>query len=312
MLKLFPPESLTRIAVVGAGAVGCYFGGMLARGGSPVTLIGRPEHVDAIRRDGLFMDRLTFKESVAVTASTEMSAAQDCDLVLFCVKTLDTEGAARELAPFLAGNAVVLSMQNGVDNVERIRSATGIEAVPAVVYVAASMSAPGWVKHAGRGDLLIGDIKRSSRRHDLAAIASLFAAAQVPCVVSAEIEVELWKKMMMNCAYNAISALSQVKYGSILENELTREVLQEAVREGVAVARAEGVTLSEDATIAAALALGGKMTEARSSTAQDLARHKRTEMDSLNGYIVRRGREHGIETPVNKTLYALVKQLEES
>lgn len=298
--------------VVGAGAVGCYFGGMLARAGNPVVLIGRPEHVNAIRRDGLFMDTMTFKESVAVSASTEMSAAQNAGLVLFCVKTLDTEEAARELAPFLAPDAVVLSMQNGVDNVERMRSASQMEAVPAVVYVAASMSAPGRVQHAGRGDLLIGDRKSSSRVHDLAAVCSLFAAALVPCVVSAEIEVELWKKMMMNCAYNAISALSKSKYGAILENELSREVLQDAVREAVAVAHAEGVALSEEAMVAAALDLGGKMTEARSSTAQDLGRHKRTEIDSLNGYIVRRGGGHGIPTPVNKTLYALVKQLEES
>ncbi|MGH9439168.1 MAG: ketopantoate reductase family protein, partial [Terriglobia bacterium] len=145
-----------RVAVMGAGAVGCYFGGMLARAGAPVTLIGRPQHVEAINREGVFIDGVNFQEKIPVSASTELSTAREAQVVLFCVKTLDTEQVARALAPHLARGATVISLQNGVDNVERIRAAVGLEAIAAVVYVAAEMAGPGHVKHSGRGDLIIG------------------------------------------------------------------------------------------------------------------------------------------------------------
>src|SRR5579863_6578054 len=134
-----PEEGWPRIAVVGAGAVGSYFGGMLARAGAPVTLIGRAPHVEAINRDGLFIDSIHFKESVSVSASTELAAVRDADIVLFSVKTVDTESAAKSLAPHLAPDTIVVSLQNGVDNVERIDFAAGIQALPAVVYIAAEM-----------------------------------------------------------------------------------------------------------------------------------------------------------------------------
>src|SRR5439155_14649732 len=139
-------------------------------------------------------------------ASVAVEAARDADLVHFCVKAFDTEDAASSLAPHLARGAVVLSLQNGVDNVERIRAAGGFEALPAVVYVAAAMTGPGRVKHTGRGDLIVGD-PQGGRRADLERLAALFARAGVPCAVSDDIEAELWTKMSMNCAYNAVSAL---------------------------------------------------------------------------------------------------------
>src|SRR5271154_973427 len=195
-------DSWPRIAVLGAGAVGSYFGGMLARAGAPVTLIGRPRHVEAITRDGLFLDSANFQEHISVTSSTSESAARDADIVLLCVKTVDTEDAAKALAPYLGVGAVLISLQNGVDNVERIRFATNIAAVPAVVYVAAAITAPGRIKHSGRGDLVIGSFP---------AIAATFARAGIPCRVSENIEADLWTKMIMNCAYNAISALDRAK-----------------------------------------------------------------------------------------------------
>ena len=189
-------DSWPRIAVLGAGAVGSYFGGMLARAGAPVTLIGRPRHVEAINRDGLFLDSLHFQEHIAVPASTSESAARDADIVLLCVKTVDTENAAKALTAHLSAGSVVISLQNGVDNVERVRAASTIAAIPAVVYVAAAITAPGRIKHSGRGDLVIG-----SRPE----IAAMFARAGIPCRVSDNIETDLWTKMIMNCAYNAIS-----------------------------------------------------------------------------------------------------------
>jgi 2-dehydropantoate 2-reductase len=305
---MFSPLPAT--AVVGAGAVGCYFGGMLARAGVPVTLIGRPAHVEAIQRDGLLLDGLHVHERIAVNASTELAAAYDAHLVLFCVKTTDTEATARALASHLNRASVVVSMQNGVDNVERIRSASGIHAVAAVVYVAAAMTAPGQVKHSGRGDLILGRTPSSPAEVNLDAVAALFERAEVPCRIAAEIRKELWSKMLMNCAYNAVSALSRERYGRIAADAGARELIREIITEAVAVARSEGVALDARAMTEAAYTLGQAMSGALSSTAQDIERGKLTEIDSLNGYVVRHAAQSGIPAPVNRTLYTLIKLLE--
>jgi len=310
-------ENWPRIAVLGAGAVGCYFGGMLARAGAPVTLIGRPPHVEAIARHGLFFDGLHFQQQVQVAASTEISTARDAAVVLFCVKTLNTDEASKSLAPHLAPNATVISLQNGVDNVERIRSASNIDAFAAVVYVAAAMTAPGRVKHSGRGDLILGDLPGrpqpdGQRRHQLDRLASLFEHAGVPCRVSDNVQGELWLKMIVNCAYNAISALGRAQYRRAGANRWTRELMVKVTDEALEVARAAGVRLPDVDMVETVLKISESMPEATSSTAQDLARGKPTEIDSLNGYLVRRGAESGVPTPVNQTLHALVKLLEES
>src|SRR5262249_21923166 len=168
-----------KIAVIGAGAVGGYFGGMLACAGAPVVMIGRPAFVAAVKDKGLALDTLQFRENVRVEAASELGAARGAEIVLFCVKTTDTEETARALAPLPAPNALVAAMQNGVDNVERIREASGIEALGCVVYVAASVPQPGTVKHVGRGDLVVGPRNARTER-----FAALFERAKVPCRIS--------------------------------------------------------------------------------------------------------------------------------
>jgi len=311
-----PGSESARVAVVGAGAVGSYFGGMLARAGVRVTLIGRPAHVEAIHRDGLFLDCVTFQEKVKVEASTEISAARDAEFVLLCVKTLDTGETMRALKPNLVPGAIVVSLQNGVDNVERIRAATGIDALPSVVYVAAAMLAPGHVKHNGRGDLVIGEFANhvpvASQPARTERVAELFVTAGVPCRISANIEADLWTKLIMNCAGNAVSALARSNYGRAARDADTRELMSKVIAEAIAVARGLGIKLPDTDMVGAGLKLAEMLGEAFSSTAQDIARGKRTEIGSLNGYIVKRGAELGIPTPVNFTLYALVSLLEQN
>jgi 2-dehydropantoate 2-reductase len=289
---------------------------MLARAGVPVTLIGRPPHVEAITRDGLLFDGIHFREHIPVSASTDVAAARRAGIVLFCVKTVDTEEAAKLIGPHLASGATVVSLQNGVDNVERIRAAANFEALSAAVYVAAEMAAPGCVKHTGRGDLIVGDLAgghaiSDAPRRRLEYLANLFARAGVPCRLSDNIAAELWTKLIINCAYNAVSALSRSRYEGMVRNPWARAVMRQVMEEALAVARAAGVRLREDEVVNAAWRLVEAMPGAISSTAQDLARGKRTEVDSLNGYVARRGAELGIRTPVNQTLHGLVKLLEE-
>ncbi len=300
-----------RIAVLGAGAVGCYFGGMLARAGAPVTLIARGQHAAAIERDGLRLRTLTFDERVPVAAGSDVERVSAADLVLLTVKTLDTETAARAAAPHLRPDAVMVSLQNGVDNVERIREASGIDAVAAVIYVAVAMSSPGAVRHSGRGDVVVGNLP--GQRRDLDWIARAFERAGVRCRVSTNIPVELWTKLVINCAYNAVSALTRSRYDAIVRDPWIRNVLTRAVEEAAAVAGASGVHLDTPSLLESTLALGETtMPDATSSTAQDLARGKKTEIDSLNGYIARQGAALGVPTPVNSTLHALVKRLEDT
>jgi 2-dehydropantoate 2-reductase len=291
-----------RVGIVGAGAVGCYFGGMLARAGVPVTLIGRPQHVDAIQRDGLFLDRSDFQGFIQLKAATNIDAIGDSSIVLLCVKTVDTEIAASAIAPYLKSDTLLVSFQNGVDNVERILRATGVLAIPAVVYVAAAMIGPGRVKHNGRGDIVIGPVPRLS---------DFLNSVGVPCRVSDNIAGDLWTKLVMNCAYNAISAVTHLQYLAIKDNSLSRDVMRDLVEEVVAVGTAAGVQMpSTDELVQAALKLGEAMSGATSSTEQDLTRGRPTEIDSLNGYVARRGEQLGIPTPVNRTLHALVKLIE--
>jgi 2-dehydropantoate 2-reductase len=302
-------ESWPSIAVVGAGAVGGYFGGLLARAGAPVTMIGRPAFVAAVNKNGLLLDTLQFQENVRVQASTELSTAADAEIILFCVKTPDNAATARQLAPVLAPGALVVSLQNGVDNVEQIRAATNLEVLPAVVYVAASVPEPGKIKHVGRGDLALGPRSEKTER-----LAVIFTRAGIPCRISDNIAGELWTKLLWNCALNAISALGRVKYGQIAASGDARRVVQSLVEEVFAVATAAGIHLAgvEDtsAAFAGACKIATQMSGALSSTAQDMLRGKRTEIDSLNGYISRRGEELCVPTPVNHALYTMIKLAE--
>jgi 2-dehydropantoate 2-reductase len=292
-----------QFAVMGAGAVGCYYGGMLARAGHEVVLVGRPAHVDAVRREGLRLQAQTFDERVQMRADTEVAAVAGADVVLCCVKSPDTEDVARAMQPHLAPGTLVLSLQNGVDNAERLRAVLAQEVLPAVVYVATEMAGPGHVRHHGRGELVIGPSPRS------AALVEVFGAAGVPVQVSDNVAGALWAKLVLNCAYNALSAITQLPYGRLVQGEGIAEVMRDLVDECLAVARAEGVTLPGEAH-EAVRRLAGTMPAQYSSTAQDLARGKPSEIDHLNGLVVRRGEARGVPTPVNRALWALVKLME--
>lgn len=291
------------VAVMGAGAVGCFFGGMLARAGHDVVLIGRPAHVDAIRAHGLRMDTRMFDEQVRLRADTEASAAQGADVVLFCVKSTDTVAAARELEPFLGPDTLLLSLQNGVDNAERLREVLRQPVSAAVVYVATEMAGPGHVKHHGRGELVIEPAPGAER------VAQAFVASGVAVEISDNVRGALWSKLLINCAYNALSALSDQPYGELVKGEGVWTVMDQLLDEGHAVAEADGVRLVGDVREAVrkiAVTMPGQF----SSTAQDLRRGKPTEIDHLNGFLVRRGEALGIPVPANRVLHTLVRLAE--
>jgi 2-dehydropantoate 2-reductase len=332
-------SATARVAVVGAGAVGCYYGAMLARAGVPVTLIGRPAHVEAMRRDGLRLTTATFAEHIQVEASTDIAAAAGAALVLVCVKSTDTESSAAELVAHLAPGAAVLSLQNGVDNAPRLQTLLHRPVAPAVVYVATEMAGPGHVRHMGRGELVIpSDIgarvpaviapRHGQARGSAAAveatpapvppcepalssadIAALFARAGVPVELSGNVVGALWGKLLLNCGYNAISAITDLPYGRMATMPDIVRTVHGAVAECLAVAQALQVSIPGDVW-AAVDRIATSMPQQFSSTCQDLRRGKPTEIDHLNGVVVREGERLGVATPINRTLLALVKALE--
>src|SRR4051812_10045142 len=174
--------SSLKVTVMGAGAVGCYFGGMLARAGHAVTLVARPQHVEAIARDGLRMETVQFDERVKLAATSDPAGVAGADVVLFSVKSTDTEAAGAQIAPHPKPGALVLTLQNGVDNAERLRAVLpGVQVAAAVVYVATEMAGPGHLLHKGRGDLVIETSPGS------AAIAQALIAAGVPTEISEDV-----------------------------------------------------------------------------------------------------------------------------
>jgi 2-dehydropantoate 2-reductase len=292
-----------KIAVMGAGAVGCYYGGMLARAGHDVVLIGRRRHVEAVERQGLRLETQTFDEHIRVSASTEGSAVQGAQLVLFCVKSTDTESGAVAIKPHLAPDALVLSLQNGIENADRLRTLLPQEVAAAVVYIGTEMAGPGHVRHHGRGELVIEPSKGSDD------LARALIAAGVPTDVSDNVRGALWGKLILNCAYNALSGIAQLPYGRLVKIVGIAAVIRDLVDECVAVAKADEVTIPGDID-AAVRKIAETMPGQYSSTAQDLARGKRSEIDHLNGLIVRRGEALGVATPANRLLHAIVKLIE--
>jgi 2-dehydropantoate 2-reductase len=293
-----------KIAVMGAGAVGCYYGGMLGRAGHEVTLIGRAAHVDAVQqRGGLLLQTREFEERVPVRASTRADAVRGAQLVFFCVKSTDTETAGAEMAPYLDAGALVLSLQNGFDNAARLQKLVRSRVAPAVVYVATEMAGPGHVRHHGRGELVVAPEVAAGE------VAAAFRAAGVPLQPSDNVAGALWMKLIVNCAYNALSAITQLPYGRLVQGEGIEAVMRDVVDECLAVARAAAVAVPGDAHDTVRR-IAATMPTQYSSTAQDLSRGKRSEIDHLNGYVVRRGAELGVATPVNRTLHALVKLME--
>ena len=297
-------DELEPVAVLGAGAVGCFFGGLLARAGVPVTLIGRAALVQALDAGPLVVEMGGERLAVPERAAADPSAAQHARLVLVCVKSTDTAAAAQQLAPHLRPDAIVVSLQNGIANAACLQERLPVPVLPAAVYVAVEMAGPGQVRHHGRSELIIPDVPAAPK------LAALFARAHVPVDVSDNVAGVLWAKLVVNCAFNGLSAIAQQPYGRLFASPGVPRMLRDIVDECRAVAAAEGVIIPGDPW-AGVEAIAATMATQTSSTAHDVARGRRSEIDFLNGWIVRLGEQHGVATPVNRTVHTLVRLLEQ-
>ena len=292
-----------KIAVMGAGAVGCYYGGLLARAGNKVCLIGRTRSAEALKRGGLMLEVAGRIESVPADATTRADGVRDAEWVLCCVKSTDTAEAAAAMAPYLASDAAVISLQNGVDNPDLLRAQLAQKVLPAAVYVAVQMAGDAHARHHGGGRLILDDTPQAQQA------AAMFAEAGATVELSDNIMGALWTKLIVNCAYNALSAITGLPYARLVEQPGIALTLREVVDECLAVANREGISPVGEVW-AGVERIPQLMPEQISSTAQDLQRGRRTEIDYLNGSIVRRGDALGLAVPANRLLHTLVKLLE--
>jgi 2-dehydropantoate 2-reductase len=298
-----------RIAVVGAGGTGGYFGGLLARAGQDVTFIARGTHLEALRARSLTLEsRLAGTFTVPVSATDDPIEVGPVDLILFCVKTYDTDAAAESIRPLIHPETMLLSLQNGIDNEERIARATGhTSGIGAVAYVTSAIKAPGVVAQtSGPGKIIFGELSggasaRTERLRDV------LQGAGITAEVHPDIRVVLWQKFLFICAFSGVTTVTRLPIGTILADSVTRALFRGTVEEVEAVVRAGEIDLPADCVEQAMTTASAAEPWAHGSLYHDLAGGRRLELESLNGEVVRRGREYGIETPLNFTIYAALR-----
>jgi len=301
-----------KIAVVGAGAMGSLFGALLAEAGNEVWLNDVwAEHVNAINQNGLEIEREGKVRKVKVHAVRDAGKIGDAELVIVFVKSTQT-GEAAQIAGDLAGmGGMVLTLQNGMGNADTIAEVVEPARVLAgTTSHGATLLGPGSIRHAGTGPTTIGVWNRTKEGFDRAVrFAQLFNGAGIACEAVEDARVPIWNKLLINVGINAITALTAIKNGEILDLEVTRNLSCAAVEEAMVVARGRGISVTED-MVEHVLAVAKATAANRSSMGQDVDNGRQTEIRAINGFIVREGRDLGLKTPVNWTLTALIETLE--
>jgi 2-dehydropantoate 2-reductase len=296
-----------RIAVLGAGGVGGYYGGRLALAGYDVHLIARGAHLNALRANGLRVHSVRGDFQVAVPATDDPAEIGPCDVVLFCVKAYDTALAGARLGPLLREGTAVVSLQNGIDNEERLAGLIGWHHVlGGAAYIFAEIDEPGVIAHTGGpASIAIGEFDglHSDR---VAALAAACAEAGVPCELPSDIRVALWSKYAFICAAAGMTAATRLPIGEIRASRPALDMFRSLVVETVAVGRSAGVDLP-DTIVDAHLRLATDLPfDARSSLYHDLVSAHRMELDALHGTLVRIAAANGVPAPAASAVYALL------
>jgi 2-dehydropantoate 2-reductase len=299
---------MRRWLVAGAGGIGGYFGGLLAHAGADVTFLARGEHLAALRRDGLRLETVDATYHVPeVQARDSVAGEPPFDAVLFCVKTYDNTAAATAIAPAVADGTVVISVQNGIGNDDTLRALLpGARVFPGLAHIVSARVAPGLVRQSGGPRTLVyGD----PTRHDQQVLRDMEAelrAAGVLATASEDIRRDQWAKFAFIVAFSGMTALCRTPIGPILHDEAAMGLYRRCVAEAVAVARATGVTVTEEAVMARTEAYRGAQEGSMSSMLRDLLAGRATEVASLNGAIVGLAAVHGIDVPVNAAIRTAV------
>ncbi|MEK6777505.1 MAG: 2-dehydropantoate 2-reductase [bacterium] len=304
-----------KILIMGAGSIGSVFGGFLAKGGHDVTLIGRPWHMEAIQAKGLHISGIWGEHTVTnLLTRTTVPGEGEFDLVLLTVKSYQTREAVIELDRHIKAPTPILSLQNGLGNLEAIADIVGPDrTLGGRVIFGAEIRKPGEVSVTVYADRVVVGPMRGSRfpAQRTEEIAALIDRSGIPCMAAPEIERYIWGKVLYNAALNAPAAILEINYGKLLEHESTKALMREIIVEAFAVAHADGIQLDWSSPEEYLESLFQKLIPATAlhfpSMLQDIHHGKKTEIEALNGAIVRLGQKHAIPTPVNETLTRLVR-----
>jgi len=298
-----------RIAIMGSGGVGGYYGGLLAKAGQEVTFIARGAHLQAIRDKGLHVKSVHGDFTVSPVKATDRPGEIGAvDLVLVATKTYHTEEAAQAIKPLIGDNTVVISLQNGIDAAERIGSAVGMERMlGGATWLSAAIEAPGRIgQYSQFRRIALGELDgRITPRAQ--AVASAFATTPAVVELVPNIRQMLWTKFVFISAISALGGLTRVSMGEYRHVPEAREVLAQAMAEVAAVAQACGVALDADIVAKTLSFIDAAAPDMRPSMQRDLEAGRMSELESLIGVVVRLGKERGVPTPVMRLAYALLK-----
>lgn len=298
-----------KFAIIGTGGVGGYFGGKLAKNGEDVWFIARGKHLEAMRANGLHIN--SFEGNWIVPSGKMTDNPSECgtvDVVLFCVKSYDTESAAQQLAPMLSDSTIIISLQNGVDNEEQIQRVIPRGRVfGGVSYIYSTISAPGVITHTvGPTKVVFGELIKADEATTLRAkeVLDTMLKAGINAILADDIQAEIWKKYVFIAAVGGMTALTRLTLGEILSVNESKEMLAEAMRETHAVAKSKGVNLSNDLVDQIFEILKNYDNNSRSSLYHDLVNDRRIEIEAFSGTVVKYGKEFGIPTPVHRAIYS--------
>ena len=300
-----------RILVHGAGAVGGYFGALLARGGHDVTFVARGENLAALRARGLVVRLGSETLHLApVRAVPDPAAAPAPELVLVCVKSYDTPAAAAALRPAVAPDTIVLSLQNGIENEDVLARALGLPPLMvAFTRIGVALVEPATIDYSGRGTILFGE-PDGSESPRAQRVAEALAAAGVPYELRRDILVAAWEKLAWNAGFNAVTTLTRSTVAEVLAEPASRDLVVAAMEEADAVAVASGVPVRRWRTERVLEESASGLPDFQTSMLQDLLRGRRLEHDALNGAVVRAAARAGVAVPVNRVLVALLARLD--
>ena len=302
-----------KIAIVGPGAIGCLFAAFLTKSKEDVWLLDKnKENAAKLNESGISVDGLNGSWQVKVKTTANISDIGKTDLVLICVKSFNTKKACEQIGPLLNNNTKILTLQNGIGNIEIISEAAGENRVIAgVTNEGATLIEPGKIRHAGKGETIIGTIDGKTPV-EMRAIREAFNKAGFETKMSRDIKSLLWSKLIINVGINALSAITRLPNGKLIQFEGTKRILRDAVTEATRIVKRKRIKLIFDDPLAKVEAVCESTSSNLSSMLQDVLRKKRTEVDFINGVIVRLGQELGIDVRTNKFLLDLVNTIEQT
>jgi 2-dehydropantoate 2-reductase len=297
-----------RIAVIGAGGVGGYFGGRLALAGNDVVLVARGSHLAAVRERGLRVRSVKGDFTADVRASDDPAEFGPCEVVLFCVKSYDTEAAAARLGPLLGEDTAVVSLQNGIDNEEKIAAAVGAgHVLGGAAFIFSTIAEPGVVAHTGGPARIVFGERDGVRTERVEELLAACHNAGIDAEIPADIRVVLWTKLAFICAVAGMTSAVRLPLGEVRDCAESWGLFRRIVAEVAALADAEGVRLGEDVVEQQLRFAAGLSPESYSSLHHDLVNGRRMELEALHGAVVRRAARRGVPVPANEAIYAVLR-----